>query len=195
MFAKALKWVGLTLGLGVGLAGLLFAAGYSFADWPLAVAMGVTALWVLPTTLSTYSLRRPDPMAPVLLLAAVAITVFAVVDAFFDVIPSDDWGPVVTIMDMALVVAVSFLAVRRPGPAGRLLIGVALVQSVALVVKMVLHQTGALPPGPGLVNPGVVLWMLLVGLLFLAAATAVHTSAAMVTASTHPSAGPVRRAG
>ncbi|MBD3947304.1 hypothetical protein [Nocardioides ganghwensis] len=130
----------------------------------------VTALWVVPTAvLSRYALRRPEPAARVLLVAAAAVTVFAVTDAFLDVVPSDEWGPVVTVVDLALVIAVSFLAVRRTGRAGMLLAGVALVQLVALVVNVVMHETGALPPGPGFANAGVVLWMLLVGALFLLA--------------------------
>lgn len=199
MFAKTLKGAGLALGLGVGLAGCLFAAGYAFTDWPLGIATGVTALWVLPTVvLSVYALRRPEPVTGVLVLAAVGITVFAVIDAFSDVIPSDDWGPVATVMDMSLVVAVSFLAVRRPGRAGKLLTGVALVQFVALVVNVVMHETGALPPGPGFTNTAVVLWMLLVGALFLLAATWEQTSradghgaqGAGGVASNHPSGAP-----
>lgn len=170
MFARILRWTGLVLGVGVGLAGCVFAAGYAFTDWPLWVATAVTALWVVPTAvLSRYALRRPEPAARVLLVAAAAVTVFAVTDAFLDVVPSDEWGPVVTVMDLALVIAVSFLAVRRTGRAGMLLAGVALVQLVALVVNVVMHETGALPPGPGFANAGVVLWMLLVGALFLLA--------------------------
>ena len=179
MFAKTLKWAGLALGLGVGVAGCLFAAGYAYTDWPLGIATGATALWVLPTVvLSVYALRRPEPAARGLLLAAVGITVVAGVDAFSDVIPSDDWGPVATVMDMALVIAVSFLAVRRPGRAGKLLTGVALVQFVALVVNVVMHETGALPPGPGFANAAVVLWVLLVGALFMLAAAWDQTSPA-----------------
>lgn len=179
MFAKTLRAAGLALGLGVGLAGCVVAAGYAFTDWSLGIATSATALWVLPTVvLSVYALRRPEPAARALVLTAVGITVFAVVDAFSDAIPSDDWGPVATVMDMALVIAVSFLAARRPGRAGRLLTGVALVQFVALVVNVVMHETGALPPGPGFANAGVVLWMLLVGALFLLAATWEQTSPA-----------------
>ena len=175
MLDKVMKWAGLALGVGVGLAGCLFAAGYAFTDWPLGLATGVTALWVVPTAvLSVYALRRPEPAARVLLCAAVGVTAFALIDAFFDVIPSDDWGPVATVMDMALVIAVSFLAVRLPGRAGRLLVGVALVQLAALVVNVVMHETGALPPGPGFANAGVVLWMLVVGALFLMAQTPGH---------------------
>lgn len=170
MFAKVLTWTGLVLGIGVGLAGGVFAAGYAFADWSPAVATAVTALWVVPTVvLSVYALRRPEPAARALLVAAAGITVFAVIDGFSDVIPSDDWGPVATVMDMALVIAVGFLAVRSTGRAGKLLTGVALVQLVGLVVNVVMHETGALPPGPGFVNPGVVLWMLVVGGLFVLA--------------------------
>lgn len=177
MSARTLRWAGLALGLGVGLAGCLFAAGYAFADWPLGIATGVTALWVLPTVvLSVYALRHPEPAASVLLLAAVGITLFAVIDAFSDVIPSEDWGPVATVMDMALVIAVCFLAVRRPGGAGKLLTGFALVQFVALAVNVVMHETGALPPGPGFANAAVVLWVLLVGAMFMLAATGEQTS-------------------
>lgn len=128
MFARILRWTGLVLGVGVGLAGCVFAAGYAFTDWPLWVATAVTALWVVPTAvLSRYALRRPEPAARVL------------------------------------------LAVRRTGRAGMLLAGVALVQLVALVVNVVMHETGALPPGPGFANAGVVLWMLVVGALFVLA--------------------------
>jgi hypothetical protein len=170
MLARVLKWTGLVLGVGVGLAGCVFAAGYAFTDWPLWVATAVTTLWVVPTVvLSLYALRRPAPAGRVLLGAAAAVTVLAVTDAFLDVVPSDDWGPVVPVMDLALVVAVSFLAVRRTGRAGMLLAGVALVQLVALVVNVVMHETGALPPGPGFANAGVVLWMLVVGALFVLA--------------------------
>jgi hypothetical protein len=170
MSAKVVKWSGLVLGVGIGLAGGIFAAGYAFTDWSPGVATGVTALWVVPmVVLGLYALRRPEPAPRVLLVAAAGVTLFAVVDAFFDVIPSDDWGPVVTVMDLALVVAVSFLAVRRTGRAGKLLVGVALVQLVGLVVNVVMHETGALPPGPGFANAGVVLWMLVVGVLFVMA--------------------------
>jgi amino acid transporter len=172
MLAKVVKWTGLVLGVGVGLAGGIFAAGYAFTDWPLAVATAATALWVVPmVVLSVHALRRPESARRVLLVAAAGVTLFAVVDAFFDVIPSDDWGPVVTVMDLALVVAVSFLAVRRTGRAGKLLVAVALVQLVALVVNVVMHETGVLPPGPGFANAVVVLWMLVVGALFLVAGT------------------------
>lgn len=168
MLAKTLRWAGLALGLGVGLAGCLFAAGYAFTDWSPGVATGVTALWVLPTvTLSVYALRRPEPAARWLLAAAVGITVFAVIDAFSDVIPSDDWGPVTAVMDMTLVIAASFLAVRRQAWAGKLLTTVALVQLVAFVVDGVVHESGALPPGPFFANAAVVTWLLLVGVLFV----------------------------
>ena len=102
---------------------------------------------------------------------------FAVIDAFLEVIPSDEWGPVVSVMDMALGVALSFLAVRRPGRAGKLLTDVALLQFVAIVVNVVMHETGALPPGPGLGNPLVVLWMLVVGVLFRLAETSERSPA------------------
>jgi hypothetical protein len=179
MFAKTLKWAGVALGLVVGLAGCLFVAGYAFTDWSLWVAVGATALWVVPTAvLSAYALRRPESAARVLLSAAVGITLFAGVDAFSDIIPSDDWGPVTTVMDMALVIAVSFLAVRRPDRAGKLLTGVALVQFAALILTVVMHRTGALPPGPGFANPGVLLWMLLIGALFFQSSTWERTSPA-----------------
>jgi hypothetical protein len=44
MFAKLLRWAGLALGIGFGLAGCLFVAGYAFTDWSLGVAVGATAL-------------------------------------------------------------------------------------------------------------------------------------------------------
>lgn len=93
MFAKILRWAGLALGIGFGLAGCLFVAGYAFTDWSLGVAVGATALWVLP--------GRPQRLRP------------------------SSSGPC------------------RTGP----------------------------PAGPGFANPGVLLWMLLTGALFLQSAT------------------------
>ena len=166
MGAKVLRYAGLRIGMVVGALDPVFAAGYALTDWDVIVGLAVTASWAVPTVvLCAYALVRPDPAIRVLAVIAAAATGYGLVDAFSDVIPSDEWGPVTTVVDLALGLTITVLAVKRPRPAGIMLAVVAIVQLVGTVANIVLHETGTLPPGPGLVSPPVLVWMLLVGTL------------------------------
>src|SRR5512139_349132 len=179
-FASVLRYVAFTFMALFGLLGGLFVAGYAFEDPGGWAAVGMTALWVVPVVgMSVLALLRPEAAAPVFVAATALVAVFTFADSAFGIIPRDDVGPVAAITVFALVVALAFLGLRRPGLAGLLMIVAALSQLVATVVGVAVHDGGE-GPGMGAMLGGssgvVVLPALIVGALFLIAGTMTHES-------------------
>jgi hypothetical protein len=170
--ATVMRGLAFTLTVLLGVLGTLFVAGEALAD-PGGLAGGLlTALWVLPmVALSVLARRRPSTASRVLTLVTWTVAGFTVVDSLVGAVPADGWGPVTAVLTLAVGVALGFLGLHRPGRAGRLLLVLAGTLLVATVGNMVMHQTGLLPPGPGLgASSGVVaLPLLVVGGLFLLA--------------------------
>lgn len=175
--AKTLRYVAFGLMALFGLLGSAFVIGETFMDpggWP---AFWVSCLWVVPMLgLSVFALRRPEKAGRVLPVVTAVVLVLVIVDALFGVVPRDDWGPVAAVAVFALGVALGCLGLHRPGQAGLLMVVVAVVMLVAVIGNVVMHQTGALPPGPGLggSSGAVVMPLLVVGVMFLVAAALAH---------------------
>lgn len=190
--ATVLRYVAFASMALLGLLGGLFVAGYAFEDPGGWAAVGMTALWFVPVVgMSMLGLLRPETAAPVFVGATALVTVFTLADAAFGVIPRDDVGPVAAITVFALVVALAFLGLRRPGLAGLLMIVAALSQLAATVVGVAVRDGGGEGPGTGAMlgtsSGVVVLPALIVGALFLIAGTLMHESLRPGgTASTRP---------
>lgn len=80
---------------------------------------------------------------------------FIVVDLLFGVVPRDEAGPVGPVSALAVAVGAGFLGVRRPAPAGRLLLFVAVAaigaggSGVTVAVPVLLIASlFLLAPGP-----------------------------------------------
>lgn len=179
-FASVLRYVAFTLMALFGLLGGLFVAGYAFEDPGGWAAVGMTALWGVPlAAMSILALVRPAAAAPVFIAATALVAVFTLADSAFGIVPRDDVGPVAAIAMFALIVALAFLGLRRPGLAGLLMIVAALSQLAATVVGIAVHDGGE-GPGMGAMLGGssgvVVLPALVVGALFLIAGEISHES-------------------
>ncbi|HEU5155899.1 MAG TPA: hypothetical protein VFU43_02810 [Streptosporangiaceae bacterium] len=114
----------------VAVFGGAFIIGESIMDpgGPAAIALAVT--WaVVAVALAAFSVWRPERATRPLTVLAILLAVFIVVDLVVGVVPRDEVGPVGTAGALAVAVGLGFLGVRRPAPAGRLLllVGVASV--------------------------------------------------------------------
>ena len=171
--ARALRYVAFAVMTLFGLFGGLFVVGYAVDDPGGWVAVGMTALWVLPLlALSVLAVRRPTTAGPVFVAATTLVIAFTLADSTFGIVPRDDWGPVAAIVVFTIGVALGFLGLRRPALAGLLLMVAGLAQLVATAIGVAVHAADD-GPGPGAVLTGssgvVVLPLLLTGLLFLLA--------------------------
>ena len=174
--ATVLRYVAFSLMALFGLFGGLFVAGETFDDPGGWLAVGVTALWVLPlAALALFAVRRPAAAGPVLVGSTACAVLFTLADSAFGIIPRDDWGPVAAIVVFALGVALAFLGLHRAELAGLLMVVAALGQLAATAIGV-----GDEGPGPGARLGGssgvVILPLLVVGLLFLIAGSLGHES-------------------
>ena len=180
-FASVLRYVAFTFMALFGLLGGLFVAGYAFEDPGGWTAVGMTALWVVPlAAMSVLALVRPGSAAPVFVAVTALVAAFTLADSAFGIVPRDDVGPVAAIAVFALVVALGFLGLRRPGLAGVLMIAAALSQLAATLVGFAVRDGSGEGPGPGAMLGGssgvVVLPALVVGAMFLISGTITHES-------------------
>lgn len=178
---NAIRYTAFSLMAVVGLVGALFVAGDAFEDPGGSAALLMSAAWLVPTIgLSVFALLRADRAAPILVGATVAVVGFSLADAFFEIIPRDEWGPVSAVAVLALGVTLAFLGLHRSALAGVLMIVAALAQWGAAALSFVVREAGVGGPGPGALLGGssgaVVLPLLLVGVLFVIAASFDHES-------------------
>lgn len=171
MASRILKYVAFSLMAAFGLFGTLFVAGYAFEDPGGWSAVLMTAAWVVPMAgLSVFAALRPEPAGRLLVVVTVVLLSLTVLDALLGTVPRDEWGPVGAVAVLALGVALAFLGLHRPALAGLLMIVLALTYFVVTAVVILLHGTGALPPGPPPLLTGssgaVVLPLLVVGALY-----------------------------
>lgn len=126
-----------------GFVGAAFIVGETAADpggWQAAVLI---TLWLVPLVgLSVFALRRPDPAIRLLAACLAVAATVAVVDAATQLIPSDEWGPVVTIAMFAVGIPIGFLGLHRPRPAGLMLVIAGVVQGVALAIDIAVREGG-----------------------------------------------------
>jgi hypothetical protein len=176
--SKVVRYVAFTLMALFGLLGTMFVAGYAFEDPGGWAAAAMTAAWVVPMVgLSVFALRRPEAAEPVLVGVTAAAGLFAVLDETLGIIPRDDWGPVTAIVVFGVGVVLAFLGLHRAKIAGVLMTGLALVQLLAIIAGVAIHETGD-GPGPGALLGGssgvVVLPLLVIGGLFVLAGSMEH---------------------
>lgn len=179
--AKAVRYTAFTAMALFGLVGALFVAGYTFEDPGGWAAVLMTAAWMVPMAgLSVLALLRAERAAPVLVGVTAVVIAFSLADSAFGIIPRDDWGPVSAVAVLALGVTLAFLGLHRSALAGALMIVAALAQLAATVLGFAVHGAGEGGPGLGAMLGGssgvVVLPILLVGILFMIAASLDHES-------------------
>ena len=159
--ATAFTWLML-----VGLFGGAFVVAETVDDPSGSAAIVLVASWLAPlVAFAVLASLRPATAQPVFVVATLLVAVFSLADASWEIIPRDDWGPLAAVAVFALGVALGFLGLRRPTPAGLMLVVAALAQLGAVLMR----SDGA---GPRLVggSSGVVILPLLVGgVLFLLA--------------------------
>ena len=177
--AKVLRYTAFTLMLLFGLLFGLFAAGYAFEDPGGWTAVLMTAGSVLPVVaLAAYAMIRKEAAGPVFIAITAFVGLGTVLDSLVEIVPRDDWGPVLAISVFSLGVALAFLGLYRATLAGLLMVGLAVVQLGSIVLLHLVH--GGLAEGPrlGAMLGGssgvVVVPLLLIGILFLLAGTAAH---------------------
>lgn len=177
--AKVLRYTAFTLMMVFGLFGGLFAAGYAFEDPGGWTAVLMTAGSVLPViALAVYALVRKEAAGPVFVVVTAFVGLSTVLDSLVNVVPRDDWGPVLAVSVFSLGVALAFLGLYRATLAGLLMVVLAVVQLGSIVLLHMVH--GGLAEGPGLgamlggSSGVVVLPLLVVGIIFLTAGTAAH---------------------
>ena len=109
-----------------------FAIGGIFDDPGGTSAVVVTLLWVVPTVaLTVYTFFRPARGEQVLMVVTGIVVMFIVVQALTGMIPTDDVGPVGTIVALAVSVPLALLGLHRAGMAGKLLVAVGLALALS----------------------------------------------------------------
>lgn len=132
----------------------------------------LSAAWVVPTIgLAGYALRRPKHATRLLTVIAGLTALFGLLDEAFGTVPRDRIGPVGAIAGFAVAVALGFLGLHRPLPAGWLLILLGATNLVGILANMLSTPDGrplraALTGSSG----AVAIPTLLIGGLFLIAA-------------------------
>lgn len=129
-----------------------------------------TALVGAVVVLSIVAVKAPDSGRRLLVLGVVALVVFALIDAFVEVLPRDT-GPVVTVAALALTVPLAFLGLRAWRTAGWLLVVAGVVIWGARLVSELVAAGGGggLRAMLGGSSGAVALPMIIGGLLFLTA--------------------------
>lgn len=189
--AKFFKYTAFTLMTLFGVLGGLFAAGYAFEDLELALAIGLTAAWVVPMIgLSVFALRAHD-LAPRVFVGLTALAVLLTLfDSAVGLVPRDDVGPVASIAVLVLGVGLASLGLRRASLAGLLMVVLALGQFAATLLGHLGEWTGGEGPGMGDMLGGssgvVVAPVLMAGVLFLAAGALAHDSLKSWHLPVHP---------
>ncbi|WP_203568875.1 hypothetical protein [Aestuariimicrobium ganziense] len=171
----------------VALGGGFFAGGNAFSDWPAGVALAATAGWAVPVVaLSLFARRDPNRALWVLVALGVLLVVVSVADGLARFIPSDQWGPVLPIAHLVLGVAVATLGLRRPMPAGALLMLLGLIRVIPW-----LFTRGGRPVAAALRTPSglVAMLLMLTGALFMLAAALDHGHSGAQRANALPSEG------
>jgi hypothetical protein len=176
--ARIVRYVAFGAMVLFGLGGGLFAAGYAFEDPGGWTAVAMTVLWVLPVALLVLlALLRPAAAGPVFVGVTAVVATATVLDAAFELVPRDAWGPVGAVSVLGLAVALAFLGLHRAGLAGLLMVVLGLAQLLATVLPHLGQPPGE---GPGLGamlggSSGVVVLPLLVdGALFLVSGRLAH---------------------
>jgi hypothetical protein len=122
-----------------------FVVGEALVDPGGTEALLLSAAWVVPAAaLSIFAVLRPRAAAPVLLVLVLAVAVLEVGDAFVDVVPEEDIGPVGLVVGLAVAIPLAFLGLRRAVQAGWLL--VVLGSSLALSVLVESMSVGGPRP-------------------------------------------------
>jgi hypothetical protein len=131
------------------------------------VSAGLVAVVVV---LSVVAMRAPESGRVLLVLAVVALVMFALLDAFVEVVPRDA-GPVAAVAALALVVPLAFLGLRQWRTAGWLLVltGVVLIGARLAPELAAAGESGGLRAMLGGSSGAVAVPMIIGGLLFLTA--------------------------
>jgi hypothetical protein len=119
---KVPRYVAFGLAMLVSFVGTAFFVGEVFADPGGYAAVGLVAAWGLPmVALSAYVLVRPAAATTALVVIAILVSLFIVLDTVFRLLPRHI-GPVGPVAVFAVAVAGAFLGMRRPVLAGSLLV-------------------------------------------------------------------------
>jgi hypothetical protein len=171
MSARILRYVAFGLAMLYAVLGGAFVIGETFADPGGAAAAGLVASWLVPlVALVALVLLRPDRAATVLVWVTGAVVVFVLLAGTL-VDPRGQTDPMGAIAVFALAVALAFHGVRRPRPAGMLLVAAAAALAVAALLDAAVHGHRT---GIGGSAAAVVLPVLVIGGLFLLAGALEH---------------------
>jgi hypothetical protein len=168
---KVLRYVTFALMALFGVLGGLFIVGETMLDPGGIAGVLLSASWVVPTVaMAVYAVRRPETATKVLAVIAVLAALFVVVDAVAGIVPRNEIGPVGSIVVFAVAVALGFLGLYRPVPAGWLLLLVGGANLAGVVAKTIEPGDGA-PLGAALggSSGAVAVPVLVIGALFLLA--------------------------
>lgn len=172
MLARALRIVAMASVSLFGAIAALFIAGETLTDPGGWKAVALTAAWAVPlAALGVMALARPAPSSRVLPLVLAVVAAGVLVDSVAHLVDRDVWGPVGSVSMFAVLIPCGLLGLHRAGEAGTLLLAGAAVQLVATVAGM--DRAGGQPLRSALGgSTGVlVLPLVVLGALFLAAAS------------------------
>jgi hypothetical protein len=171
MTATIVRYVTFGLAMVYGVVGGLFVIGETFAAPGGAAAAGLVACWLVPlAALVALALVLPDRAVAVLTWVTGAVVVFVLLaGTLLD--PRGQAGPIGAITVFALSVALAFLGVRQPRPAGLLMVAAAAGLVVAQLLAAAVHGHHA---GIGGSTAAVVVPVLALGGLFLLAGSLEH---------------------
>jgi hypothetical protein len=166
--AKILRYIAFGLMALFAVFGGAFVIGETLMDPGGVPAVLLSLSWVVPmVALAVYALRRPETATTVLTVVAALVASFVVLDAAFDIVPRDEIGPVGSITVFAVAVALGFLGLHRPAPAGWLLLLVGAANLAGVFARMLDRGDGATLGGSA---GAVAVPVLIIGGLFLLAA-------------------------
>ena len=146
-----------------------FILGTILADPGGLRAILISVCWLVPmVVLALYAVRQPDRATKPLAILAALVTSFVLLDQIFGVVSRDDLGPVGSIGIFATAVALGFLGMRRPVPAGGLLFLAGLANLLGGILGT-MFRSDAVPTGAALggSSGAVAILVLFIGLLFL----------------------------
>ncbi|HEU4947601.1 MAG TPA: hypothetical protein VFT31_10635 [Kribbella sp.] len=121
--SRVLRYLAFSLMMVFAVVGSAFIIGETLADPGGTSGVLISLSWFAPmVALAVYALRRPETATKVLTVLAGVVALFVVLDAVLGIVPRDDVGPVGSIAVFAVAVVLGFLGLRRPFPAGLLLL-------------------------------------------------------------------------
>jgi hypothetical protein len=168
---KGIRYVGFGLTILFAVLGCVFIIGETFVEPGNPAAAILVALWFLPmVALSVYGLRRPEAATKVMLVVAALVSLFVVLEQFFRGV-TENAGPIGSIAVFAVSVALGLLGLRRPLPAGSLMILLGATSLGAALSRSVGSGDGAsIGDALGASSGAVALPALVIGGLYLVAA-------------------------